>query len=121
MLTFTDRHNFVKVNYIKLLSFHKLQVLNLSEIPRQRDLAHENFYTTFVLQYKRYFFYYFYTLLSSRWQNWVHSDDRLCDRPIENERREDCNNAAPLRSGEAKVRTENRKTENRKNLFLMKL
>ncbi len=52
MLTFTYGRIFVKVNYINLLlSLHKLQVLNLSEIPRQRDLAHEKFYTTFVLQY----------------------------------------------------------------------
>ncbi len=51
MLTFTYGRIFVKVNYINWLSLHKLQVLNLSEIPRQRDLAYENFQIIFVLQY----------------------------------------------------------------------
>ncbi len=57
----------------------------------------------------KYFFYYMYTLITSRWQNRVHSDDRLCDRPITNERRKDRNNSASLRSGEAKVNSEKAK------------
>jgi hypothetical protein len=86
-----------------------MQFRHLSEIPRQRDLAQNIFLQSLsynIYNINKYFFNYLYTLLSSRWQNRVHSDDRLCDRPITNERRKDRNNAAPLRSGKAKVNSE---------------